>query len=282
MPRSIRFILNLLLLTALTINLPAQSQKPLDHDAYEIWNRIDEKAISPDGQWVLFAYGPENEDARLQVRRTVGETRYEFSRGTSAAFSFDSRHAAFLIKPAKAAVREAKLAEKKPEEMPKDSLGILDLASGAVFYAGPVKSYQLPGEAGGYLAYLLEKIPATPDSTAPDSMTPPAEKPRKDDEKPKAKEKTKKKPEGTTLVLRNLNSGSEVRFGDVLEYHFSKDGRWLVYSASSKDSSADGMFAVETAGGTATPLLTGAATTNRPHSMMPAGRLHSSVIGIPM
>ena len=257
MPRRICFILNLLLLTALTINLHAQSHKPLDHDAYEIWNRINEKAISPDGQWVLFSYGPENGDAHLQVRRTAEETRHEFPRGVSAAFSYDSRHAAFLIKPAKAAVREAKLAETKAEEMPKDSLGILDLASGAVVYAGPVKSYQLPEKAGGYLAYLLEKMPKMPDSTAADSAIAPAPKSSKGDKKPATKQKTKEKPEGTTLVLRDLNGGSETRFQNVLEYRFSKDGRWLVYSASSKDSSADGMFAVETASGTATPLLTG-------------------------
>ena len=257
MPRRICFILNLLLLTALTINLHAQSHKPLDHDAYEIWNRINEKAISPDGQWVLFSYGPENGDAHLQVRRTAEETRHEFPRGVSAAFSYDSRHAAFLIKPAKAAVREAKLAETKAEEMPKDSLGILDLASGAVVYAGPVKSYQLPEKAGGYLAYLLEKMPKMPDSTAADSAIAPAPTSPKGDKKQATKQKTKEKPEGTTLVLRDLNGGSETRFQNVLEYRFSKDGRWLVYSASSKDSSADGMFAVETASGTATPLLTG-------------------------
>ncbi|MFQ5639798.1 MAG: prolyl oligopeptidase family serine peptidase, partial [bacterium] len=43
----------------------------------------------------------------------------------------------------------------------------------------------------------------------------------------------------------------------VTEYLFSEDGAWLVYTASNKDSSADGIYAVEVETGAATAILAG-------------------------
>ena len=223
-----------------------QAKKQLDHDAYDIWNRIDQRAISDDGRWALFSMSPENGDAELRVTSLTSDQTYSVPRGVSAQFTDDARYVAFLIKPPKEAVRQAKREEKKPDEMPKDSLGVLDLSTGAVTRIGRVKSFKLPEEAGGFLAYHLEK-PLAEDDTAKAEKKP-MEEEKKEEENDQKKDK-KKKEDGTPLVLRTLATGAETQFEHATAYLFSKDGSRLVYTAANKDGSADGIIAVTTASG---------------------------------
>ncbi len=238
----------------------AQSKQPMDHHVYEIWSRINENAISNDGEWALYSYGPENGDPTLVVKHISSGETHQVARGTSAKFSADARYAAFKIVAAKAAVKAAKQKKTPKEKMPKDSLGILNTGNGALFYAERVKSFKFPEENGAWLAYLLEEpLASAADSSDTTAAKSPPEKPesppspKKDaSDKPK-----KKKAYGSELVLRNLEDGSETRISHVLEYIFSKDGRWLVYSAASKDSSADGVFAIVVNTGEQVPVLSG-------------------------
>ncbi|MFQ5570508.1 MAG: hypothetical protein ACE5G0_12575, partial [Rhodothermales bacterium] len=251
------WFLLIVLLLANTPDALGQQKQPLDHSVYEIWNRITERAISDDGRWALFSLSPEERDAELRVKSLTSDQAYAIPRGVSARFSDDASFVAFRIKPPREAVRQAKRDKKKPDEQPKDSLGILNLATGEVVRVERVKSFKLPEEGNSWLAYLLEKPLATKDTTK-------AEEPKEEGAEKEAKEedatdkkKKKDKKEGTPLVLRNLATGSETRYEHVTAYHFSEDGRWLVYTASSKDGSTDGIFAVETASTATTPIMTG-------------------------
>ena len=254
MPRLSLVVLASLAALLLAGPAQAQSKQPLDHDAYARWNRIEEEAISDDGRWALLSLGPEDGDAELRVKSLDTEQAYRVPRGVEAHFTADSRHVVFLIKPPKEDVRQAKRDGKKDDALPKDSLGLLALDTGALEKIAAVKSYKLPEEAGGVVAYLLEKPPA--DTTAAkDEKEQEEEKQEEEDEK---KDKKKKdKPEGTPLVLRTLATGAETRFEDAVAYRLSEDGRRLVYAASNKDGTADGVFSVETATGAATPLSSG-------------------------
>ena len=223
------------------------AKKALGHNAYDFWKRIDERAISNDGSWALYAMSPENGDATLHVRSLSSSTSYQIPRGVSAAFNEGASHVAFLIKPPKDSVRQAKRAKKKAEDMPTDSLGILDLATGSVVRIDRVKSFKFPEEAGVWMAYHLEK----PFEEEEEEIEP------SEEEEGEETDKKKDKAEGTPLVLKNLLSGEERRFKNVTEYEFSEDGNWLAYVASSKDGSADGVFAVGTADDAAIPVLTG-------------------------
>ena len=237
---------------ALDVMGQPQAKKALDHDAYEIWNRITERAVSDDGRWALFSLSPEDGDAELRVKSLTSDQAHHLPRGVSAQFSQDTRFVAFRIEPSKEAVRHAKREKKKKDEMPKDSLGILDLSTGEVTRIGPIKSFKMPEDGSGYLAYHLEKPHAEKDSTKAEEK----EKPEEEEDEKDKKEKEDKK-EGTPLVLRNLASGAETRFEDATAYLFSEDGRWLVYTASNKDGSADGIVAIATASGAVDTLLAG-------------------------
>ena len=247
-------IVVMLLAGALDVMGQPQAKKALDHDAYDIWNRITERAISDDGRWALFSLSPEDGDAELRVKSLTSDQAHHVSLGVSAQFSDDARYVAFRIKPPKEAVRHAKREKKKPDEMPKDSLGILDLSTGDVTRLGPIESFKMPEEGSGFVAYHLGKQPAEKDSTRAEEQ----EKPEAEEGEEKKDDKKKKdKKEGTPLVLRNLASGAETRFEHATAYHFSEDGDWLVYTASNKDGSADGIVAVATATGAVDTLMAG-------------------------
>ena len=127
-------------------------KRPLDHDVYDSWKSIGGQQLSDDGGWVLYILEPRDGDAELRVRSADLSESYEIPRGEGARFSADGRFVVFVIKPELAAVREAKLED---EDEPKDSLGVLDLDSGAITRVERVKSFKVPEEASGWLAYPL-------------------------------------------------------------------------------------------------------------------------------
>src|SRR5690606_16462044 len=93
-------------------------KKPLDHDAYDIWNRITTQAISDNGRYVLYVQSSEANDPRVFVKDAAsGATLYELERGDGAQFTEDSRFVVYRLKPSKAAVKEAEKAKKKPDQM---------------------------------------------------------------------------------------------------------------------------------------------------------------------
>ena len=153
-------------LAALLLPLAAQAQqkRPLDHDAYDLWRSIVDQAVSNDGQWISYALNPREGDAELRVHSLSSDATHTVARGRQARFSPDSRFLVFLIKPELALVREARKEKKKPDEQPKDSLGILDLSTGDVFKVERVKGFKLADETGDWVAYLLEKTQEKPDS----------------------------------------------------------------------------------------------------------------------
>ncbi len=233
---------------AVGLAVPAQgaAQQPLDHDVYERWQTIEDERLSADGGWVLYSLAPAHGDgdAELHVLNPASGEEYRFARGVDAEFSDDSRFAVFLIEPRAAAVDSLEAEDAPDDEMPMDSLGILDLASGQLVHVERVASFQLPKRAAGWVAYLLDEEGAS---------TPEEEE---DEEAPDADEERDKE-EGATLVLRNLDTAAEHRYSDVTDYAFSEDGERMVFTASNAAGYADGVYTVNVSDGVATAILTG-------------------------
>jgi dienelactone hydrolase len=215
----------------------SQIKKPLDHSVYDGWQSFGEKAISSNGMYVIYAINPQEGDGKLLLQRTSGEVISEISRGYNAAFTDDNKYVIFKIKPWYKDTREAKIKKKKPEEMPKDSLGIISLedARKNKLYAR-VKSYKLPEDAAGWAALLFEKAEdkKAKDSTAKkktDLLDTDAAYPADDNA-------GEKKEDGADLVLKNLQTSEEKTFTNVVDYLFNKNGSKLLLqiSPSKKDS----------------------------------------------
>ena len=156
--RSSRWLLLAVCLVIVSVGLSAQTpaKRPISYDAYDGWKTIQGTKISRDGTWLVYALSPQDGDGELVVRnlKTGAETRQ--ARGREPVITADDKFVVFTIAPVKADVDKAKKEKKKPEDQPKNGLGVLNLATGQVFTADRVKSFKVPEESGAFVAYLLE------------------------------------------------------------------------------------------------------------------------------
>jgi dipeptidyl aminopeptidase/acylaminoacyl peptidase len=260
----------------------SSAKRPLTHADYDNWRAIQGQTLSRDGKYVGYALVPQDGDGEIVVRTLATGKEWRAPRGAAPVnppqrspeaepgpgpgpgggfgqgpfagrpfFTADSRFVVFQILPSKAEMEKAKKEKKRPDEMPKNAMGIMDLTTGEVTRVDRVKSFQVPEEGNGFFAYSLEAKPEErrPEDRRPEASAAPANRGRRD---PRRKEY------GTDLVLRNLTDKSERTFPDVLEYSISKDAKNLVFAVSSKKEENNGAFAVTTASADApVALLTG-------------------------
>ena len=148
-------------LLLICVNVSAQ-KKILDHTVYDSWKSIGERMISNSGIYVVYTVNPQEGDGELVIQNP--ETKYKkvIPRGYNAIITEDSRFVVFKIKPYFKDTRQAKIRKKKPDDMPKDSLGIVELGKEEVLMIPRVKSYKSPEKAFGWIAYQKEK--PVPDS----------------------------------------------------------------------------------------------------------------------
>lgn len=238
-------------------------KKPLDHTVYDAWQSVGERIISNDGKKVAYTIMPQEGDAVLFLQQADGTKLMEVARGYNVKFTEDSRYLIFKIKPTFKQTRDAKIKKRKPDEMPKDSLGIIEMASMHLDKIARVKSYKIPEKSAGFVAYLMEKPLADVqrqrrelDSASRiksiariiDSLTRIADslriklaqvptlgvgvlEPNTPVLEPKPEENTE---DGTDLVIRNLNTGKEHTYQLVNDYIFNKYGNTLVLKTTKK------------------------------------------------
>jgi dipeptidyl aminopeptidase/acylaminoacyl peptidase len=267
----------LLVVCAWTLVQPAPAaaqtgatKRPITHNDYDGWKSIQGQRLSHDGRFLAYVLVPQEGDSETVVRNLTNGTEWRYgSRQPAAAadddetgpgqgaggaasvnpvFTSDGRFLLFQIRPTKAEADKARREKKRPEDSPKNALGIMNLATGAVTRVDRVRSFQVPEDSAGLVAYLLE---------------PKAEDQKKGPEtaaasSPSAGRTPRKKEYGTDLVVRSLVDSTERTFADVLEYSISRDAKALVFAVSSRNEAAEGVFVAVP--GTASPptaLLTG-------------------------
>jgi dipeptidyl aminopeptidase/acylaminoacyl peptidase len=231
---------------ALTPQVAAAQKPTLDHDAYDVWRVIRGERISPDGAWALYQLAPRVGDTELVATRR-GDPTHRFDRGGSARFSPDSRFLAFTIAPAHDSVRTLRLARTRRDDMPVDTLAIVELATGEMVRIAGARSWRLPEKGASILAYLVDPAPPAEtdaaDTTAAEATAPPS--------------RNRKKPETRTLVVRELESGLELRVPDVVEFALDETGSTLAYATATEDGVGDGVHVRSPAMGDVRTLVTG-------------------------
>ncbi|NBY25719.1 MAG: hypothetical protein EBQ65_08730 [Chitinophagaceae bacterium] len=185
-------------------------KKPLDHTVYDQWQRIGDKLISPNGEWVVYTVEPQEGDGTLFIQSLSTKETQAFERGSAPQFSFSGRFLVFKVRPLYAQTREARIKKKKPEEFPKDSLVIVEMGKGEVKRIPMVKSFKMPAEEDGFLVIHQESL----------------EKSTEANETP------------APLVIINLNLGTETTVQRITEYEVAqKGGRIIAEQArNQKDS----------------------------------------------
>lgn len=237
MPR-IRFVG---LILASVLALGAQPRRPITHLDFDAWRTITGTTLSRDGQWLAYAYMPGDGNGELILRNLTSGAEHRFPAGAlppppmpstdpdappppprtvRAAFTSDGLYLVAHVYPTKEETAKAKKEKKKPAEMPKQSLLIVTLASGAETRIPQVKGFQVPEKGGAWVAYQKESTEAPPTG--------------------------KKKAPGTDVVLRDLTKteNNERVLASVAEYSFAKDGKTLVYAVRSKKAEENGVYMV--------------------------------------
>ena len=74
-----RTLTAVLLVSGATALAQDESPRVLDHDAYDVWNRIERSAISGDGAWVLYTL-PRYLEAKDPELMTILERDFELVR----------------------------------------------------------------------------------------------------------------------------------------------------------------------------------------------------------
>lgn len=201
-------------------------KKPLDHSVYDQWQSVANQRISHNGKYVLFQVKPQQGDGVLYLKTTGNKTLRQVSRGDSALFTADSRFAVFSIKPRYQDVRQARIKKKKPDQMPKDSLGIYTLATGKLTKYANVKSFQVAEEASA-VAFLALK-PASKDSL---------KKAPVDTVKKITDRLLEVKKDGAPLTVINLATGQLRTFEAVTDYQISKLGNKVAFAVAAPKGS---------------------------------------------
>lgn len=255
-----RFSYSVVFALFLLSQIVAQStaKRPLTMQDFDSWRSLQGSTISRDGKFVAYVMQPQDGDGEIFVKNTATDAEWKFQRGyrppapppdpsdpvATAAFvaqgrllrpifSADSKFLFFNIEPTKAEILKARKDKKRPDDFPKNALGIMDLATGQVTKIDNVKNYQVPEDGAGFVAILKE-------AGKPDAPTAPATAPAAGANRPSAR----RKEYGTELILRNLANGTDRTFADVLEYSFSKDAKSLIYAVSSRKEETNGAFVV--------------------------------------
>jgi dipeptidyl aminopeptidase/acylaminoacyl peptidase len=280
-----RNTVSLMLLAALLVSCfahahgqqTATAKRALTHKDYDTWHSIQAPQISRDGKFVAYAFMAQDSDSEIVVRNLASGAEWRAPRGyrpptpppdettpnpgeiiaaqgrlARPVFTADSHFLVFSIEPTKAELNKAKKDKKRPDDMPKNALGIMDLSSGQVARIERVKNFQVPEDGPGFIAYLLEAKPGSgpnPREPREPAATPPATSPDESEQEPQTNSgpparSSRKKEYGTDLILRNMTTGAERTFNDTLDYSLSKDAKTLVYTVASKKEETNGIYLI--------------------------------------
>ncbi len=247
-------------------------KRPLTHADYDPWRTISSQQLSRNGQWLAYAYMPQDGDGDLVIRDLStpgsrdlrvpagalppppvvipGETNPEAEpprRNLIIRFTSDNQFAISTSFPTKAETEQARK-DRKPA--PPGGVIIVKLSDGTVTCVAGMKNFQIPDKGGAWVAMHKEAAPAPQTNAA--AATPGDQQGRRGAGNAAASATSQY---GTQLVLRNLLTGESAdrTFENVTEFQFARDGKSLVYAVGSRKEEENGVFAV-TPGDIAAPL----------------------------
>lgn len=187
-----------LLVLLMSVTLINAQKKVLDHTVYDGWKSLRSTEVSADGKIASALISPQEGDTTLIIRNTVTNQSLLLDRVNMFSLSPDGKYTVGLLKAPFADRRQARIDKKKGDDIPKDSLIIVNNATFAVEKIANVKSYRAPREIAKHISYTIEH---------------PKDTTKKGDVKQK-----------DLLVLRNLETGKEDTIRNVQSSIFNRYG----------------------------------------------------------
>src|SRR5882724_562069 len=166
-------------LFAIAVTAIAQSgaKRPLNHRDYDSWHTIQSQVLSRDGKFLAYTLFPQEGDGQLVVRNLASGKEVRENAGTPppvrenadpeappadvaagprtrVVFSYDNRFVVAGVFPEKAETDKAVRERKRPDEMPRNGMLIVDVTTMTASRVSDVASFQLPEAGESFLAYL--------------------------------------------------------------------------------------------------------------------------------
>ncbi len=203
------------------------AQKPaLDHSVYDSWKSLRGISVPQNGDILLYTIMPGEGDALLVIENIRTGKHIEVPRATRATLSEDGSKVVAQIKPLFSQTRDAKIKKAKKDDMPKDTLAIIDVATGDIKKFANYKSHNTPDKLFSHIAFEL-----TPEK--PKKEGKPAEKGEKNEKTEKGEKPAKpaeKKAPAKELYVMNIVSGKIDTIKNVAAYKFNKEGDLMAYT----------------------------------------------------
>lgn len=186
-----------LIATALTFNLftsVGQDKKPLDHSVYDSWESLSSPKIPNNGKYLTYSINKQQGDGTLYVYNISTGHTLEIPRGSSPVFSTDGATLLYKISPLYTQTHAAKVKKKKGDDLPKDTLVVMDLKSGNKQTFPKLKSVKYGKNLESHIAFqCIDK-------------------------------------KNSSLLLLNLETSEVDTIKIVDKYKFSEDGKYLAYT----------------------------------------------------
>ena len=270
-----RLVLSIAVLALVPLFGPAASmqqasKRPIEVEDVIAWKSMGATTLSADGQWFGYRLTPQEGDAEVVLKQVRGSKELKFpageqptadagggrggapgGAGASLAFSEDGKWAAFTTYPTRVAAQRLKR-QRRPIQ---SSVTVVNLASGEKKEYPKIRRFAFSGETSGWIA--LQRF--GPDAPAGGGAAAPAAAAGRGAGGGAAADR----PRGGDLLLRELANGAELNLGNVSEFSFRRDGRFLALAIDAADKAGNGIQLRDMTTGVLTPLDTGNATYER-------------------
>lgn len=203
----------------------AQTQKPLTLKDYAQWNSIRNTSISSNGNYMTYAYTPNEGDATLHIRKIGGDTLRTVINGKQVAFSADSKWLAYLVAPTKKVAKKLKKAKKRVLS----DLQILNIESNTISDVKSVRRFSF-SKTSKFIAIHKNSNDAKADH------------------------------KGSDLLLKDLINDKTLNIGNVSNYAFNKEGTLFSYVVDADGDNGNGMYVIDLSNLRTWPLHSGAFT----------------------
>lgn len=142
------------------LTVASAQKKEMNHDVYDSWQSVNDILKTDDGNVLVWNVNPQEGDGTLYVRNMTPTKKGKPScreisipRGSQASLDPQGKWLYLRIKPQFAKTRQEKIDKKKSENMTKDTLAVVDLATMTVKKYGRVDSYTTGSLSKPYVAY---------------------------------------------------------------------------------------------------------------------------------
>ena len=130
-------------------------KKPLDHSVYDSWKSLNAFSVPQNGDILMYNINPQEGDTELVIENIRTGKKTVVPRATNATLNQDGSKVVAVIKPLFSQTRDAKIKKTKKEDMPKDSLAIIDVKTGKVDKYANYKSHATAQKWTSFVAFEL-------------------------------------------------------------------------------------------------------------------------------